>query len=46
MTDLRAAARDYLALRRSLGPKLAEAERMLDSFPRPCGGSGRFDCHR
>lgn len=32
MTDLRAAARDYLTLRRSLGLKLIEAERMLDSF--------------
>ena len=32
MTDLRAAVRDCLALRRSLGLKLAEAERMLDSL--------------
>ena len=32
MTDLRAAARDYLTLRRALGLKLVEADRMLDSF--------------
>ena len=32
MSDLRAVAREYLALRRSLGVKLVEAERMIDGF--------------
>lgn len=32
MTDVRAVAQEYLALRRSLGVKLVEAERMLNGF--------------
>jgi integrase/recombinase XerD len=32
MTDLRMAVREYLALRRSFGLKLVEAERLLDQF--------------
>jgi integrase/recombinase XerD len=32
MSDLRAAAGEYLALRRSLGARLVEAERMLNGF--------------
>ena len=32
MTDLRDAASEYLAVRRTLGFKLVEAERLLDQF--------------
>ena len=40
MTDLHAAASDYLALRRALGFKLVEAERMLGSFVEHLGARG------
>ena len=40
MTDLHAATSDYLALRRALGFKLVEAERMLGSFVEHLGARG------
>ena len=41
MTDLHAATSDYLALRRALGFKLVEAERMLGSFVEHLGARAR-----